>query len=395
MKYLTLILLIIFSVLVYKNKDYLAQYTEGGLATVLSSVGDNYVEPKIDFPRIKSSIEKATSTSMRSQNESKSFSQPKSYSFFPVVWNFYLNNKFWYNTKHSFQAYSPQTFYFTDESWKSWQDSGFYLGTKINNDSYLNKSKVIGNISINGPTELNTYFQYCAKPFPEHVYFKDINALERKFVQFANNKGDKNLKIGAKGEVAALAIEYENGGVCAQFIDGCLGGVTCSLSDRKNFLNQYQEKSIKNVFDYHTHDLNTGTAASKDFREYFIKDGRKFITAIPSSDDFGAVYLTKSIGEHKILGVVDIVDKVISPNGEGYIYDLPINEKSKKIFGTEKSSWKYNNDLINSVKKVLAKSIVEDKRTEVTNKDVIVIQDYLLKKYKDDFGATYKQFWVK
>ncbi len=394
MKYLISLLLVILVILGFSNKDTLSEYTRSNLASVYES--DDYVEPERDISDTSVSIQDSTTT----KNMSDVKNQPKyGYgSVYQTIWTHYYNGKSHTNSNQSYPYGTNITYYFTD--WNNMSKYGFFLGW-INEytGSFFSGSERWSEykFTLFRNTEVVSKFQSCAKPFPENVFFKDINSLERKMVSFANNVPDKNLKIKAKGEVAALVVQYGDEGVCVQFIEQCTtGSVSCPGSITDNFYNSYNGKSIKQIFHYHTHDYNSGDNSSdKRYKNYYIIQGKNKIVYIPSLTDLFQLSLKmNSKVESRIFfikGVNDIIEKVISPDGTVYVYNMPTTGKNLDIYLNGKVDEQSSIDAFN---RGLQLSMTSNKRTKPNNDDVLSGYDSILKYYQKEYSAKFYKYII-
>ncbi len=399
MKYIIILLLPILIILGFNNKWLLSKYSNSNLAMV--SAPDNYIEPERGIAKIGVTTKSPTATSTKIKLATPSYG-----SMYKSIWSHYVDRKVYINADQVYPYNTNVTYYFTD--WDNMNKYGFFLGwiNEATGGLFLKNSSSYS-FTLLRNTEVISKYQNCAELSPKHVFFKSTDALERKLVKFANNIPDKNLDIIAKGEVSADAVVYGDGGVCAMFTEGCSGKVSCSLRDTYTFYNSYNGKDIKQIINYHTHDLNSmndvingKTEGVSDGHLKFIFDVKEIgLLQMPSITDYfqnmlkiNQGYNTKNIN---IAGLTpdNIVGKVIFPNSTGYIYNLPLNktQSSLDIFGGFK---KYDNDTADLMKKTLNNILKKNNRTKPVSVDIKYVIDTVLMRYKKDFSAKSVYFEV-
>ncbi len=399
MKYIIILLIPVLFILGFNNKELLLKYNNSNLATVLDyNNSDDYVEPKRDIGNADVSIESSTTSEKMSNSNTKIRS---AYSNLRSMWTHHVNQKARTNADQFYPYGTNITYYFTD--WSDMNKYGFFLGwVNEYTGSILSGSDKWSQyrFTLFRNTEVISKYQNCAKPFPDHVYFNNINDLERKMVKFSQNISDQNLRIKAKGEVAALAIQYENGDICAKFIEQCtLGGVSCSADQMNNFFNAYDGKKVKQIFHYHTHDYNSAKdSKDKRYKDYRIEQENKKMVYIPSLTDLFELSMKINAKidsrQFSIKGIDnnDAIEKVISPNGYGYIYDVPASNKNINIYMDDKVDEAAS---LTAFNEGLNASMNQNNRKKPINQDTLNGYNYMLKHYQDKYSARFTPFTVK
>ncbi len=241
-------------------------------------------------------------------------------------------------------------------------------------------------------------FDRCYQPYPRAVYFPSVNALERKLVEFAKNKPDTGMGVTAQGETAALAVEHADGGVCAKFVSGCNGTVTCDYGVSASFLRKYRGGvSVNKVVDYHTHDSASNKSA-KENPEWgmalYNKLKRVYVIPLPSPADLALDYAQESTRIYTNALNAHYISKVISPDGYGYIYDAPLSTKS--TFGTQASSNAFSDKVLRETVKAFTDSFTLHGRTfeTATDGDVRAGFDVNARLYQN-IGVKFESFTVR
>lgn len=314
-------------------------------------------------------------------------------------WTRYIDNKYFDTLYNQRYPYGTQiTYQLTD--WDFINKNGFFLGwsgpanTVPGGEGYAAKTL---SFTLLGNTEVSTHYQNCAELSPDHVFFSNTSQLERKLMQFAQNKGDSKLRINAKGEVFAYVVEYSDGAICTKFIDMPAGGGGVSREFVSSFFEAYKGKSIKKMYQYHTHDFNSGKEIST------IKEGKILLTykngnyynPIPSDIDLLGSVLLKINQYNKILGLGDPIERVVSADGTVYEYDQSASKKAKNMLNDNDVFMEFSGKGLQTAIDAADKSKNADKRKEYTNKDALAAQQALLSFYKKELGTTYSTYTIK
>jgi hypothetical protein len=323
-------------------------------------------------------------------------------SWYPLVWNVWIDGKIKYTNTWDMDAGSFVELRLGESNYETWTKNAFLLGTTMNNDSYVWKGEWISNYIMNGPTELNTRIQSCAEKSPKHVFFKDINALEKKFMQLARNKGDSKLGVKANWEVMAFAVEYSNGGICATFADIGSGGGMVEQNKVTSFFSAYKEKSIKNMYMIHGHDFNSLKDAAKGVvlgeskgvvkNILMYKEGN-YYTHIPSDVDLRGSLGNKLSEFHKILNKKDIIERAVSADGVVYEYDQPKTNKSLNILNDTDTYLAWSTEVL--IKGLNAADKSKGARENYNNADAKAAQDTFLNIFRKELGATFRTYNIK
>lgn len=395
MKYIIILILLLAGILFFINRDnLLSKYSDTNKAEVLSSDYDDSIVNRMGKVKSTASSTKiasksATSTSLNPSNIKSSYGN-----YFTSKWIRYVDGKY-YDTLYD-QVYeygTPVSYWLTD--YEEMKKNGFFLGWFGPANTVPQGGYISAGLSFNlfGNTEISTRYQNCAELPPNHVFFKSVNALEKKLVKFANNKSDAKLRINAKGEIAAIAVVYGDGAVCAKFTEGCTEGVTCNLKDDLEFLKAYKGKSIQKIIDYHTHDYNTYDAMFRDNDSYYVDSKGNNIVVVspaPSVTDLRTSYSTKS-SYGSIFPNTPYEDKVISADGTGYLYAVPRNTKIGNSLTNSFDS--FEKKIFNIMVKAQDASMNTAKRKEPNFDDAWAGINAAIKEYKK-LGAGLKAFKI-
>jgi hypothetical protein len=92
-----------------------------------------------------------------------------------------------------------------------------------------------------------------------------------------------------------------------------------------------------------------------------------------------------------IKNINSITGKVISPDGTGYIYDLPASDKNAIILGKGEVDEQASIDAFN---KGLEWSIKKNKRENPNNEDVLSGYSSMLKHYQKAYSAKFSKYIV-
>lgn len=366
--------------LFFVNKGGLfSKYSNINKAEVLNSVNNDYESPKID----RMGLTNSSTTKSIQQIKNSSTTVKGAATSYNVKWIRYIDGKLYdtlYNQYYSYGTVVNYWFY----DFEGMKKNGFFLGWFGPQNTVPQGGYVSDHISFNllGNTEISTKYNNCSELQPKQTFFKSIDALEKKLVQFANNKGDSKIGIKANGEVAAIAIMYDDGGVCAKFTEGCTDGVSCSLKDDLAFLRSYKGKSIKKIIDYHTHDYNTYDAMFRENDSYYVDDNRQKVviaSPAPSIEDLRSDYKIKD-SYYEIFSNIIIEDKVISKDGTGYLYNVP---KKAKIVDELMNNFKvFSRKTLEGMTKAQDASMLKGKRKEPNYQDAYAAIDFAVNKYK-------------
>ncbi len=357
MKYIVLAVILLIGSLLYINKEEIVARYTGNFATIAPPPGaTGYYNPT--KYTLKTKIDKANTGT--------------------------INNEAATETKHPADAEitltaTPKTGYL----FLGWQGACTHTGTvcKIKMDSNKN---------------VTAKFDRCVEPFPANVYYPSVKSLERKLVDLAHNRGDTSLKITAAGEVSVISVEFSDGGVCAKFTEGGSGEVTYNASSKVTFLTLYKGKSVKRINKYHTHD----SKSSKDLKEnleyaiaLYDRSSGLYTIPPPSTSDLAINYYDNV--PNGIANILDteIIEKVISPDGNGYIYKAGLNTRGS--FDTKAHFDAFKGRVYDEMMTAFDNSLIANGRTPrtATNDDVQLALNVSIKVFKS-VGVTLKPFIV-
>ncbi len=379
MKYILILILLLLGILFFVNKDnLLSRYRNENKAEVLNSVNSDYESPRVDRMGLTNS---STTKSIVVKNSSSTVKNASG--LYNVKWTRYIDGKFYDTLYNQYYNYGTVVNYWLSD-FESMKNNGFFFGWFGPQNTVPQGGYMSDHISFNllGDTEVSTRYNNCSELQPKQTFFKSTNSLEKKLLQFANNKGDTKIGIKAGGEIAAIAVVYEDGGVCAKFTEGCTDGVSCSLKDDLDFLKSYKGKSIKKVIDYHTHDYNTYDAMFRENDSYYVDNVGNNVVVVspaPSVEDLRTDYKTKDQYNKIIPGIVT-EDKVISSDGTGYLYNVP--KKAKIVEDLMNNFTSFNKKILAGMTKAQDYSMAKGKRKEPNYQDAYAAIDFAVNKYK-------------